>query len=95
MIFKPNQVGSLTEALHTQAYAREQGFTIIPSGRAGGAVDDPIREISVGIKAPLVKIGAPRSGERISSMNQLLRIEAELDDVAKYAGWAAFKSVKR
>jgi len=78
MIFKPNQVGSLTEALHTQSYARERGFVIIPSGRAGGAVDDPIREIAVGIKAPLVKIGAPRSGERISSMNQLLRIEETL-----------------
>lgn len=79
MIFKPNQVGSLTEALNAQSYARERGFIIIPSGRAGGAVDDPIREISVGIKAPLVKIGAPRSGERISSMNQLLRIEETLE----------------
>lgn len=78
MIFKPNQVGSLTEALTTQSYARDRGFMVIPSGRAGGAVDDPIREIAVGIKAPLVKIGAPRSGERINSMNQLLRIEETL-----------------
>lgn len=80
MIVKPNQVGTLTEALSTQAYARQRGFIVIPSGRAGGPVDDPIREISVGIKAPVVKIGAPRSGERINSMNQLLRIEETLQD---------------
>ncbi|CAA7600881.1 phosphopyruvate hydratase [Acididesulfobacillus acetoxydans] len=78
IILKPNQVGSLTEALVTKVYASERGFTVIPSGRAGGAVDDPIREIAVGIKAPLVKVGAPRSGERINSMNQLLRIEETL-----------------
>lgn len=77
MVLKPNQVGTITEALEARKYAEENGLWVIPSVRAGGTVDDIVKEIAVGIQAPLVKCGAPRSGERISFLNTLLRAADE------------------
>ena len=78
IVLKPNMVGTLTEALETTRYAKEHGYCVIPSCRAGGSIDDPISEIAVGIDAPLMKVGAPQTGERTGYQNQLLRIEEEL-----------------
>ncbi len=78
MILKPNMVGTLSEAMDTAAYAKEHGYCLVGSGRAGGMADDPIPDIAVAVGAPLVKFGAPRSGERIAKQNTLLRIEEEL-----------------
>ncbi|MDR3211869.1 MAG: enolase [Planctomycetota bacterium] len=72
-ILKPNQVGSITEALDAHAYAKENGMVAIPSGRAGGVVDDVVMDFSVGLEVPLQKNGAPRSGERITKLNFLMR----------------------
>ncbi|MDR2390301.1 MAG: enolase [Planctomycetota bacterium] len=72
-ILKPNQVGTVTEALDAHAYARENGLLSIPSGRAGGVVDDVVMDFSVGLEVPLQKNGAPRSGERIDKLNFLMR----------------------
>lgn len=73
MIFKPNQAGTVTECLEAYRLARESGLTVIPSVRAGGAVDDPVKEMAVGLQADLVKCGAPRSGERVSFLAELMR----------------------
>jgi enolase len=78
MVFKPNMVGTLSEAMDAARFARAHGFTLVPSGRAGGTQDDPIPEIAVAVGAPLAKCGAPRSGERTAHHNRLLRIEEEL-----------------
>lgn len=75
MIVKPNQVGTITECLEACGLARANGFAIIPSVRAGGAVDDPVKEMAVALQADLVKCGAPRSGERISFLDELMRAE--------------------
>jgi len=83
LIFKPNMVGTISEAMETAYYAREHGYYIIPSGRAGGPADDPIPEIAVAINAHLMKVGAPRTAERIANQNCLLRIEEELGESAR------------
>lgn len=88
VVLKPNQVGTISEAFRTYEYAKEQGMWVIPSVRAGGTVDDIVKEIAVGIQAPLVKCGAPRSGERISFLNTLLRAADEYPD----AGFAQIRN---
>ena len=87
MVLKPNQVGTITEALEARKYAEENGLWVIPSVRAGGTVDDIVKEIAVGIQAPLVKCGAPRSGERISFLNTLLRAADEYPEARLAPIW--------
>jgi enolase len=72
-ILKPNQVGTVTEALDAFHFAKAHGMIAIPSGRAGGMTDDVVRDFSVGLEVPLQKSGAPRSGERIEALNFLMR----------------------
>ena len=78
MIFKPNQAGTLTEAIRTARYLMEQGLLVVPSGRAGGTLDSPEKEIGVAMGAWVTKTGAPRSGSRTSGFNFLLRVAEEL-----------------
>jgi enolase len=92
MILKPNMVGTLSEAMDTAAYAKEHSYCLVGSGRAGGMADDPIPDIAVAVGAPLVKFGAPRSGERIAKQNILLRIEEELGASGRFAGPDLFKA---
>lgn len=73
IVLKPNQVGTITECMATVNLAKSEEVLILPSVRAGGMVDDIVKEIAVAIEAPLVKCGAPRSGERISFLNTLMR----------------------
>jgi len=79
MIFKPNQAGTITEALETAHYMIEQGMLVVPSGRAGGVLDSPEKEIGLALGCPLAKTGAPRSASRTAGMNFLMRISEELD----------------
>lgn len=72
-ILKPNQVGTITEALQTYYSATDHGLLAVPSGRSGGVVDDIVMDLSVGLQVPFQKNGAPRSGERIEKLNFLLR----------------------
>jgi enolase len=72
-ILKPNQAGTLTEALDTHRFAAERGLLSITSGRSGGVVDDIVMDLSVGLDLALIKNGAPRSGERITKLNFLMR----------------------
>ena len=86
MVLKPNMVGTISEALETACYARANGYKVIGSGRAGGSIDDPITDIALAAGAPLVKFGAPRSGERLGKHNCLLRFEEEFGSSARFAG---------
>ena len=83
MVLKPNMVGTISEALDAANYGKKHGYLIIPSGRAGGAADDPIPEIAVAVGAPLAKFGAPQTAERTNKQNCLLRIEEELGESAR------------
>jgi len=72
-ILKPNQVGTVTEAIRTCQFAHNHDLIIVPSARAGGAVNDVVRAFAVGLQCPFYKSGAPRSGERIEQLNYLMR----------------------
>ncbi len=73
-ILKPNQVGTISEALDCYSFGRDRGLLAIPSGRSGGVIDDVVMDLSVGLGVPFQKNGAPRSGERIEKLNFLLRV---------------------
>lgn len=72
-ILKPNQIGTITEALDAHEYATQNGLISVPSGRSGGVIDDVVMDLSVGLQVPFQKNGAPRSGERIEKLNFLMR----------------------
>ncbi len=74
-ILKPNQVGTITEALRAHEYAREKGLLSIPSGRSGGVIGDVVMDLAVGLQIPFIKNGCPRSGERIDKLNFLMRVK--------------------
>ena len=75
-VLKPNQVGTITEALDAYRFARDHAMIAVPSGRSGGVVDDVVMDLSVGLQVPFQKNGAPRSGERIEKLNFLMRANA-------------------
>ena len=72
-ILKPNQVGTISEALDTFRFAKEHQLFATPSGRSGGVVGDVVMDLAVGLGIPFIKNGAPRSGERIDKLNFLMR----------------------
>lgn len=72
-ILKPNQVGTITEALSAYNYAMDHNLLAIPSGRAGGVIGDIVMDLAVGLQVGFIKNGAPRSGERIDKLNFLMR----------------------
>jgi enolase len=81
-ILKPNQVGTIAEALDCFEYALQNGILAIPSGRSGGVIDDVVMDLAVGLGAPFQKNGAPRSGERIEKLNFLLRAAERIPNCA-------------
>lgn len=72
-ILKPNQVGTITEAMDAYQFAKEHNLLAIPSGRAGGVIGDVVMDFAVGLQVGFIKNGAPRSGERIDKLNFLMR----------------------
>lgn len=81
-IFKPNQIGTVTECLAAQAFADECGMITVPSIRAGAVVNDSIFDMAVAFGAPCTKQGPPRNGERTYGVNFLSRV-ADLYPEAK------------
>ena len=81
-VLKPNQVGTIAEALDCFEYASQNAILAIPSGRSGGVIDDVVMDLAVGLGAPFQKNGAPRSGERIEKLNFLLRAAERIPDCA-------------
>ena len=81
-ILKPNQVGTIAEALDCFEYASQNAILTIPSGRSGGVIDDVVMDLAMGLGAPFQKNGAPRSGERIEKLNFLLRAAERIPNCA-------------
>ena len=94
LLVKVNQIGSLTETLDAVSLAQRAGYTTITSHRSGETEDTTISDIAVATNAGQIKTGAPARSERVAKYNQLLRIEEELDDAARYAGRTAFPRFK-
>ena len=95
ILIKVNQIGTLTETLDAIQMANRAGYTAIVSHRSGETEDATIADIAVAVNAGQIKTGAPSRTDRVAKYNQLLRIEEELDDVAKYLGNDAFFNLKK
>ena len=77
VIIKPNQIGTVTEALNAVRLAREYRWAVVVSHRSGETNDDFIADLAYGVAADGFKLGAPARGERIAKYNRLLAIEVE------------------
>ncbi len=94
ILVKVNQIGTLTETLDAVSLAQTHGMKAIISHRSGETEDTFIADLAVATNAGQIKTGAPARSERVAKYNQLLRIEEELQDAAKYAGRDAFPRYK-
>jgi enolase len=90
LLVKVNQIGTLTETLDAVDLAHRHGYRCMMSHRSGETEDTTIADLAVATNCGQIKTGAPARSERVAKYNQLLRIEEELDDAARYAGAAAF-----
>ncbi|KWW99117.1 enolase [Carbonactinospora thermoautotrophica] len=90
LLVKVNQIGTLTETLDAVALAHRNGYRCMMSHRSGETEDTTIADLAVATDCGQIKTGAPARTDRVAKYNQLLRIEEELDDAARYAGRAAF-----
>lgn len=90
VLIKLNQIGTVTETLDAVELAHRAGYRTMISHRSGETEDTTIADVAVATNAGQIKTGAPARSERVAKYNQLLRIEEELDDAARYAGAAAF-----
>ncbi|ABK53681.1 enolase [Acidothermus cellulolyticus 11B] len=90
VLIKLNQIGTVTETLDAVELAHRAGYRTMISHRSGETEDTTIADVAVATNAGQIKTGAPARSERVAKYNQLLRIEEELDDAARYAGVAAF-----
>jgi enolase len=91
ILIKVNQIGSVSETLHTMATARTASYGMMVSHRSGETEDSYISHLAVATNAGQIKSGAPARGERTAKYNQLLRIEEGLGSEARYAGWSTFR----
>lgn len=91
ILVKVNQIGSLSETLHTMETAARGRYGRMVSHRSGETEDTFIAHLAVATNAGQIKTGAPARGERTAKYNELLRIEEELGPDARYAGWAPFR----
>ncbi len=90
LLVKVNQIGTLTETLDAVNLAHANGYRCMMSHRSGETEDTTIADLAVATDCGQIKTGAPARSERVAKYNQLLRIEEELDDAARYAGRSAF-----
>ncbi|PIN87015.1 phosphopyruvate hydratase [Candidatus Woesearchaeota archaeon CG10_big_fil_rev_8_21_14_0_10_44_13] len=84
LLLKVNQIGTLTEAMEAAKLAMDNGWNVMVSHRSGETSDAFIADLAVGLGAGQIKSGAPCRSERLAKYNQLLRIEEELGNKAKY-----------
>ena len=90
LLVKVNQIGSLTETLDSVDLAHRNRFRCMMSHRSGETEDTTIADLAVAVNCGQIKSGAPARTDRTAKYNQLLRIEEELGDAARYAGARAF-----
>ncbi len=94
ILVKINQIGTVSETLHTMETAKRAGYGRMVSHRSGETEDVFIAHFAVGTNAGQMKTGAPARGERTAKYNQLLRIEERLGPEARFAGWDPFRRVR-
>ncbi|MGB9696123.1 MAG: phosphopyruvate hydratase [Ignavibacteria bacterium] len=92
ILIKLNQIGTVTETLHTIKIARDNNYNYFISHRSGETEDTTIADLAVATKAGHIKTGSGCRSERIAKFNQLIRIEEELGNKAHFAGIKAFKN---
>ena len=90
LLVKVNQIGTLTETFDAVQLAHRNGYRCMMSHRSGETEDTTIADLAVAMDCGQIKTGAPARSDRVAKYNQLLRIEEELDDAARYAGRSAF-----
>jgi len=90
LLVKVNQIGTLSETLDAVDMAHRAGYRCMMSHRSGETEDTTIADLAVATNCGQIKTGAPARSERVAKYNQLLRIEEDLGDAARYAGAAAF-----
>ena len=94
LLVKVNQIGSLTETADSVEMAHRAGFRTMMSHRSGETEDTTIADLAVAFNCGQIKSGAPARTDRVAKYNQLLRIEEDLNDAARYAGRGAFPRFK-
>ena len=95
ILIKVNQIGSLTETIDAVRLAQSNAYTAVMSHRSGETEDSTIADLAVALSCGQIKTGSLARSDRTAKYNQLLRIEEELGDTARYAGRAAVKAYKR
>ncbi len=91
LLVKLNQIGSLTETIEAVETCHRAGWRAVTSHRSGETEDTTIADLAVALNMGQIKTGAPARSDRVAKYNQLLRIEEELGETAKYAGWDALR----
>jgi enolase len=95
ILIKVNQIGTLTETLDAIELAKTNGMTAVISHRSGETEDSFIADLAVATNAGQIKTGSLSRSDRIAKYNQLLRIEEDLGDSARYPGRRTFYQIKR
>ncbi len=85
LLLKLNQIGTVSESLDAANLAHRNGYKVVVSHRSAETCDSMIADVAVAVGADLLKTGAPARSERTTKYNQLIRIEEELDYVARFA----------
>jgi enolase len=91
LLVKLNQIGSLTETIEAVDLCHRAGWSAVTSHRSGETEDATIADLAVALNMGQIKTGAPARSDRVAKFNQLLRIEDELGEMGRYAGWDALK----
>jgi enolase len=89
LLVKVNQIGSLTETIEAVELCHRAGWRTVVSHRSGETEDSTIADLAVAFNTGQIKTGAPARSDRVAKYNQLIRIEAELGETGRYAGWGA------
>ena len=92
LLVKVNQIGTLTETLEAVSMANRAGYTAVMSHRSGETEDSTIADLAVATNCGQIKTGSLARSDRLAKYNQLIRIEEELGDAARYAGKSAFRA---
>jgi len=92
ILVKVNQIGSLTETLDAVSMAQRAGYTAVISHRSGETEDSTIADLAVATNAGQIKTGSLSRSDRLAKYNQLIRIEGELGDVARFAGRSVIRA---
>jgi enolase len=94
ILIKVNQIGSLTETIDTVKLAQSSAYTTVMSHRSGETEDSTIADLAVALGCGQIKTGSLSRSDRIAKYNQLLRIEEELGETARFAGRGAIRTYR-